>query len=223
MAAGNHLQISAGRTDSAKNIGYIRFGYSGTSGSNDNYIGLGFHSADDLIKIFPNRIISQLLTDIIYPLQCVIKKRGREDPRITLGGNWVMVGVYGTVTWVLNNRTSVIIAYNGTNARVNISCLNYQLGDVVMQYEFADYGVMITSDLGELVPMNFQIYDGDHFGYAGTGARITKLSGTKISIDTWYGDSRKNDYTASFTTLINNYTNAINRGADITEWQRLSL
>jgi hypothetical protein len=91
MAAGHHCQISVGKADGVRNLGYMRFGYSGASGSNENYIGLGFHTNDDLVKIYRNRINSLLL----YPLGIIIERSGNTNPEVWFGGSWGQCGIRG--------------------------------------------------------------------------------------------------------------------------------
>jgi hypothetical protein len=199
----------------------MRFGYSGTSGSNDNYIGFGFHSADDLVKIYPNRINS----DLLYPIGIVIET-SNVNPSNWFGGYWGLIAVEGEKTIIINSQTYVTILYHGTSATVNINCSNYQLGNVVVTYNFESYGLtVVQKDFNQmLVPIEFRIWDSDHYGYATTGAWITKLSNYSFSIDTWHGDSRKNDYGATFTNYIENLTYAANAVGNkgLTKWRRMS-
>jgi hypothetical protein len=227
MVAGEHLQISTGLSDSTRNQGYLRFGYSGTSGSNDNYLGLGFHSADDLIKIYPNRVESSLLQTLIYnsiyPVGFMVQTNGA-DPSTIYGGVWSPIRLNAVYFYNQSQNLTYYIIYSGTSVTVNIRCYNYQIGNQNITYDFTSCGFYVTdSYYGEIIPMHYEWIDTGKICQGGGKYVISKNNSTSFTVDSNYGNSNKNDYVLTFTTYMTNVASAIGKigtGVKFITWLR---
>jgi hypothetical protein len=56
-----------------------------------------------------------------------------------------------------------------------------------------------------LVPIQFTIWDADHYQFTSNAGRVTKISDYSFSIDTFRGSNKKQDYCASFTNYIHDF------------------
>jgi hypothetical protein len=205
MAAGHHCQISVGKANGVKNMGYLRFGYSGTSGSDDNYIGLGFHTADDLVKIYPNKIDSLL----IHPTGFFIQTTGL-NPAVWFGETWVIRGLWGTCsTSAENNLCTITFTYSGLNVNVSIFCKNYVIGNKNLVFNTQPYGFKVTGPNNWIIPMSYQFINAENIEKGGGNYKIIANSATSFTVDSNIGNSTKNDYVLSFSALISDFAAAI--------------
>jgi hypothetical protein len=192
-------------SDTAKNIGYMRFGYSGTSGSNDNYIGFGFHSADDLLKIYPNRVESLFL----YPIGSMVQNTGA-NPNQLYGGTWAIRNIWGNLNvFFENNNCIMVIIYAGNCVNVQISCKNYTIGNKNLTYNTQPYGFKVAMGDNWIIPMNYEWINNGNIEINNLNYRISLNNSQSFTVDSYVGNSSKNDYVLSFSSLITDFSAAV--------------
>ena len=120
MVAADSIMYSAGRSDSAKNMGQFYFTFAG-DGSNSNRISMGLHSVDDVLNIMgTGNVLIGTTTDAGFKLD--VNGTGRFTSRLTVnatsGGNGIdIVGRtdgFGFLTFKNN-------ANNAINAEIGVS------------------------------------------------------------------------------------------------------
>jgi hypothetical protein len=164
----------------------------------------------------------------MYPVGIVVERVGNTNPSGFFGGTWVLIGVTGTIFGFAINQLGVQYIFSGNNVSVNITCLNNSYGNLNVSYEFSEYGISIQPVEGlnnEMIPMNFMLYNPPD-KYLVTqndlSGRIFKNSATKITVDSNNGNSTKNDYVLSFTTIITDLSKAATQIGNtcVTKWKR---